>query len=505
MVRHLHPPEGDYERDCVSYLRKSKGRAGITRQRRDNELVAKLRGWRIIAEFVDTDATAFTKVGQKQAQRDDYQALLAMLRDDTRDKPLGVLAWHADRLHRSTDEVGVFIAICAKGGHPVETSRSGGYDLTTATGRKRLKQDALDAEAEVDHMVERIESQKSEAARLGRWGGGPVPFGWHLTRDDNDERVLALEPGQAAAVRWGSEQTVRGATLGTIARRWNADGHRRHGGGEWNESAVRDVLLRPRNAGLAVHRGQVVETELPGGKADWEPIVTEELWRAVVVTLTDERRRTSPGPKPRWWGSGLYLCGVCRSPLKVQGSGSRRYGRRPASYRCRMSGAKHVARQATHLDGFVEKTLLLRLARPDVAALLAEEEPPDIDGMKARLVVEQSELGEWRRLAKAGKVSAVAFAESEQAVLQRIEAIKQEMAAAVPSPVLAELLAAPDVFEYWESRRPDLEWRKAVLASVVTVIVHPAKRGRPAGWKVGMPYFDTDTIEFDWRRRPAAT
>jgi site-specific DNA recombinase len=465
MVRLLHPPEGDYERDCVSYLRKSKGRAGITRQRRDNETVAKLRGWRIIAEFVDTDATAFTKVGQKQAQRDDYQALLAMLRDDTRDKPLGVVVWHADR----------------------------------------LKQDALDAEAEVDHMVERIESQKSEAAKLGRWGGGPVPFGWRLTRLDDDQRVLALEPEQAAAVRWGSEQTVRGATLAAIARRWNADGHRRHGGGEWYEGAVRDVLLRPRNAGLAVHRGQVVETELPGGKADWEPIVTENLWRAVVVTLTDEARRTSPGPKPRWWGSGLFLCGVCLSPLKVQGSGSRRYGKRPASYRCRMAGARHVARQAAHLDRFVETTLLLRLARPDYAAVLTEEEPPDIDGMKARLVVEQSELGDWRRLAKAGKVSAVAFAESEAAVLQRIEAIKQEMAAALPSPVLAELLAAPDLFEYWELRRPDLAWRRAVLASVVTVVVHPAQRGRPAGWRVGMPYFDTDTIEFDWQRRRAAT
>lgn len=501
------PADEDYERECVLYLRKSKGRAGIPTQRRDGEREAARLRWRIVAEFVDVDATAFSKVGAERAKRDDYTRMLAMLRADKRDVPLGVIGWHADRIHRNTAEVEGFIEICAAGMHPVQTVRSGGYELWTPTGRKRIRNDAVDAAYEVDHLIDRVESRKREKALAGRWSGGPVPFGWKLVRPDPDqeERELVLDPPMAEAIRWGSEAVVRGASLRSVAREWNKRGLRRTLGQTWDSRAVRRTLLKPRNAGLVVDQGQIIESELPGGKAEWEPIISEELWRAVEALVTDPTRRTSPGPAPRWLGSGLYLCGPCGGVLRVATNGAknkrsnpdRKY---PPVYRCFEPGNGHVARQAAAVDLYVESVLIARLSQPDVMAVLSEEQPADVDEIRARLAVQEAELASWRRLAEDGEVSAVAFAKSEKAVLARISDIKAELVAVAGSPLLAELVTADDVEALWESHREDLWWRRAVLDMFVTVSIDPPPLGRPVGWTPGDPYFHTDAIRFEWKQ-----
>lgn len=499
-----HPPtatDDQQVRDCFLYLRKSKGRAGIARQRRESQATAERLRWRIVGEFIDTDSTAFTNIdADKKSSRDDYQKMLLALQSAEHKPPPGVLAWHADRLHRDTEEVKVFIRVCSRGHHPVETAKSGGYDLTTATGRKRLQQDALDAEFEVDHLRERVLTQKAEAAGEGRWLGGKVPWGWRLQRvsvddeDGGDARILVLHPERAAAIAWGSEAVLSGMTLAAVARAWSDRGLTRFYGGEWKPGVVRAILLRARNAGLYVYRGEVVE----GTSGNWPAIVSEEIWTAVVRTLQDPARRTTPGPEPRWLGSGLYLCGVCDGPLRG-GAKSGGNGQKPI-YRCRIrrDGGPHITRDAASLDRYVEETLLARLRRSDITDLIAEEEPPDLDEIRTRLAVQQTELADWRRLAREGKVSAIAFAENESAVLARLKEIREELVAAFRSPLLADIVSAGDIAAYWKER--DLAWKRAVLSKLVTVKVHhPVRKGRPAGWRPGTPYLDTDAVTFDWR------
>jgi hypothetical protein len=76
----------------------------------------------------------------------------------------------------------------AKGGHLVETVRSGVYDLSTSNGRKRLRDDTSDAEHEVDHLHERVDDQKAEAARRRPYGP-----------DDRDSRRHARRPAPEQA------------------------------------------------------------------------------------------------------------------------------------------------------------------------------------------------------------------------------------------------------------------------------------------------------------------
>ena len=52
------------------------------------------------------------------------------------------------------------------------------------------------------------------------------------------------------------------------------------------------VLLRPRNAGLSVYRGEIV------GQATWPPILDPDTWRGVTAVLSDPTRRSNPGRAP---------------------------------------------------------------------------------------------------------------------------------------------------------------------------------------------------------------
>lgn len=508
--------------DWVLYLRKSKGRAGIARQRGDCEPLPEEYGGELLREFVDEDSTAFTKVGAETfARRDDYQAMLSFLRSTPSSKRVGVLAWHADRLHRNPTEVEAFIAVCAERRIPVLTARSGSYELWTPTGRKRIRQDAVDAAYEVDHLTERVVSHKDEAALAGRTLGGPAPFGWRWKRItiDDEHRVLVVEPAEADAVLWGAKALLRGASLLEVAREWNRRGLRRRSGKQWDSGTlVRSVLERPGNAGFMVHRGQIIETTRPDGKGEWEPILPEEIWNAVVSLLRDPARRTAASSTPKWLGSGLYLCGVegCGAPLGAGATGPGPDGRSRPVYRCREGSTKrHVSRDAATLDSFVEKTLILRLSRPDLLALAYEGQAVDAEELEARLSAEEAELASWRKLAKERKVSAIAFAEMEPLILQSVAEIKDELAQAVTVPVLAEVVedfrvmgkrGVQEIRAFWEAkRREDLFWCRSVLRALVTVTVLPTKGGRPPGWQRGQPYFNVDAIQFDWRGASAAS
>jgi site-specific DNA recombinase len=516
-VRFLDAPDGDYERDCVMYLRKSKGKAGIDRQRRENQVRAKRLKWRIVAEFEDRDTTAFMHaLAEKRVIRDDYLAMLDYLQRDQRRVPLGVLAWHADRIHRDVGEVVKFRRICAQGQHPVETAVSGGYDLTTAMGRKRLTQDALDAEAEVDHMSERHISAKLEAVREGRWLGGPVPFGWRAVYNEKlERRILVLVDEERDAVEWGSQGIFRrDRSLNKIAAEWNRRGLRRKKGGLWDAIEVRRVLLRPRNAALMEHNGKIVRTEREDGKGEWPELIPESLWRAVNQILTNPDRKTTPGPTPRWLGSGLYLCGhitddgdMCGNKLRVSGNGNGRKdetGKKvhvPA-YRCPAKGAGHVSRNAANLDAFVEAHLKAALKRRDVRRRLAQLEPPDMSGKRADLALEEEALAGWMLQAKAPGAIPSLVAAGAAATQQRIDALRAEIDSMTVSPLFAELVAEQDVDALWARKRTDLGWRRAVLTLFLTVVVKKGSQGLPFGWRQGDINFDPSTIDLEWRPLP---
>src|SRR5215469_12937586 len=184
------------------YLRESKGRTGTGRQRTLTTAYLERLGGAVAAEFCDVDRTAFRKVGAARPEREDFDRMLGWL---SAHPGAGIAAWHADRLLRDPEETERLIRACVAGGHLVETKGGGTYDLSTATGRKRLRDDANDAAYEVDHNRERILAQKAEAAAAGMWLGSMRPFGYEgvPAEPGSDRRYegLRVVPAEAAAIR----------------------------------------------------------------------------------------------------------------------------------------------------------------------------------------------------------------------------------------------------------------------------------------------------------------
>ena len=77
----------------------------------------------------------------------------------------------------------------------------------------------------------------------------------------------------------------------------------RRGTTRWNRTSIRSILLNPRIAGLSVYHGEIV------GQGQWEPLVSEETWRAVRGILEDPARKPPRGVRTLLGGIALCPCG----------------------------------------------------------------------------------------------------------------------------------------------------------------------------------------------------
>jgi site-specific DNA recombinase len=492
-------------RDFLLYLRRSQGRKPLPRQRASTTAHIEHQGGRIIAEFRDADRTAFRKIDGDQPKREGFAAMLAMLRAQP---GLGIAAWHADRLTRNDEDTAELIRVCAAGGHLVETPTGGAYDLSTANGRKRLRDDASAAIYEVDHNRERVLAGRAEVAAEGRWLGGKRPFGWELVRVpvgvdgtpmlDDDGRpvhgIMRLVQAEADALAQAHRDVLDGATLAGIARDWNALGILSTGGAQWRNAEVGRVLRRPRNAGLMEHQGQII------GAAHWPPIVDETTWRAVVAILSDPGRKTTPGPARKHLLTWIARCGVCGGPVfctsTSQAAAKGRVSRK--TYRCREDTRGHVARDKATVDDFVTRLVIGRLSRPDAAELLIKhEDGPDLAALHREASAIRELMAERDRLHRQRVITTAMLVDGMRELQAELAGAERRIAEAGQADVIAPLIGDPA--GVWEGL--GLDQRRAVVGALMSITILPTRKGRPAGWRPGQPYFDPDSVEISWRRK----
>jgi site-specific DNA recombinase len=504
--------------EYILYTRKSNGRRSVPRQKAiTSGYVAKLGGV-IVAEFSDADRTAFRKIDGDQPERPDFDRMLALLRT----RPgLKVAAWHADRLTRNQEDTTALVRVCAAGGNLVVTATGGTYDLANATGRKTFRNDASDAEFEVDHMRERMLPGRAEVAAEGRWLGGRRPFGWELDKNpmtplpvsvpmlDADgepvKGILRLRQAEADALAKAHRDVLDGATVAGIAREWNANGVLTSEGKRWTGREVTRVLRRARNCGLMEYQGQVT-----GIRASWPPVVDEAMWRAVVAVLDNPGRKTTPGPARKHLLSFIATCGVCNGPVFVSttsGARERARGTRPV-YRCRADSRGHVARDKAAVDDLITRLVIGRLSRSDAADLLAKDRRDELAGLNREARAIEEAMAADRRLQMEGLLSELEFASGRRQHQAQLARVRQEIADAGQADVLAQL-AVDDPKASQEQReavvrerwgRLGLDRKRAVIDALMVIVIMPAAKGRPAGWKPGTSYFDPRSVAVTWRR-----
>lgn len=430
---------------------------GVERQREDCERLAARQGFDVAATFTDNDVSAYSG-----RARPGYDALLEAIRAGAVDV---VLAWHEDRLHRSPRELEDYIDACKPREVATLFVQAGELDLATASGRMMARIRGAVARGESEHKSERVKRAQRQAAEAGKWLGGAPPFGWHLQADGS----ATLNREEARIIRQACAQVLAGASLGSIVADLNGRGITTSTGKQWNYTSLRQVLERPRNAGLSVLNGEVV------GKLQWPAIVPEGTWRGVCAVLRDPSRRRSTSNRVRHLLAGIAVCGAkgCGKPLKsatVHSNGHKR-----TVYRCTSPGTGHVARAADALNSHVEAVLLGVLAKPQTAPALAQESGPSGEALRLEAVAIRAQMGEAADLFASvpPRITGAQLARITEQLQARLDDVEAAMARAARGSALAQFTGR-DPEKVWKSLTMDR--KRDVVRELMTVTVLPTGR-----------------------------
>ncbi len=283
-------------------------------------------------------------------------------------------------------------------------------------------------------------------------------FGYRraIERDENGNRIGAhdgLDPDEAEVIRAAARLLLTGRSLRSTAAHLNDIGAPTPRGKPWQSATLRQVLVRERNAGRRVHRGQVI------GDGRWPPIYSVDTHDQVLALLTDPSRSTTNGNVPRHLLTGIAQCGRCGEPLVVRQGRVAGNGRRQASaYVC--VGCFKVKRKEAAVDERVENYLTSWLQRPGILAAIGQDghqQPP-------------------------GPTASSTAAPTADADTQSEVGPAPKNPAWLLLPDLADLVG-PHAAQNWAAA--PLETKRALVKAVCSVIVMPTRPG---------PRFDPDSV-----------
>lgn len=255
---------------------------------------AALREWDVGPVYEDVDLSAY----DRGVVRPDYQRLLSDVRAARVD---GIVAWKLDRLVRRPLEFEALWSACEKSGvflasamEPIDTSTDMGLALVRVL--------VAFASLESATIGVRLRSKNKERADLGQPHTGAPCYGYKRGWKE-------LHPEQAARIREAAAEVLAGASLHSIAARWNAEGVKPLRTTHWTSQALRHLLTAHRLTGERVHRGEVV------GPGNWPAVLDAETGARLRELLLDPRRRTSFPKAERSLLSGVMRCGKCGATL----------------------------------------------------------------------------------------------------------------------------------------------------------------------------------------------
>lgn len=466
--------------NAVIYCRISQDRTGaglgVQRQEADCRELAASMGLSVVATYADNDLSAYST-----KPRPAYMDMLKRLAES---EVNFVLVWHTDRLHRSPVELENYIDVCAANDVKTFSVRSGELDLATPSGRVSARMFGTLARYESEHKAERISRKMEELSRQGKWTGGTRPFGWQV-----EGTKPILDDVEAASIRSTFQAVLKGQSLGSIVRELNAQGLTTSRGKQWGYAQLTQMLKRPRNAGLAEFRGEIV------GPSEFPAIVSEDVYRAVLSILGDPDRRRSQSNKARHLLAGIAQChcGALVRSATVRGRNGKSY----FVYRCPEKGPGHVGKKIEYVDDVVNRSVIAhRILASSMSAGRNQDARGERDGLEAEAEALRTRLDEAARMAADGVISLGQLAtmteqiRSKQASLEaRMIEIVSEVSAPQASMIRLTLPGAVDL-ESLEAR----EWldlpvdaRRDYLRWGFHVVLYPHSKGSPR-------IFDTSTV-----------
>ncbi|WP_285244002.1 recombinase family protein [Pseudarthrobacter sp. fls2-241-R2A-127] len=460
---------------------------GVERQEVDCRALAARLGLEVVRVFVENDTGASTK--SKKA-RPLYKEMIDGARAGIYD---AILAYSASRITRRPAEWEDLIRLYETVGTMIHTVMSGTANFSTADGRATARTVAAWDAAEAERTAERVQRAKADSAAKGKWRGGRRPFGYEADG-------VTIRPDEAAALERAADAIIAGRSLGAAAREINESGLTTTSKNlAMDVVSLRNILLRPRNAGLMEVNGEIT------GKAQWAAVIPEDKWLALRGILTDPSRRTQNGSERRWLGSGLFRCGTPGCGGVVRAAVTSGEGRvRRLVYRCKTSSG-HVNRDMYLTDAVVEIAVRDYL-RDEQDALRAKMTVPaphrkDVEKLRADLRGYRERLKGLPAEYAGGRITDWQMVLEARSNLEgQIEEVEQKLTALTTGNVLGETLTAADPGQMFLDA--DLDRRRAIIDALAVVTIRPARRGRPVGHVPGKPYFDPKFIDVDFGKHP---
>ncbi len=449
---------------------------GVTRQVKDCLALAERKGWMVGEVFTDNDVSATSG-----RPRPEYQRMMAAL---AAGRFQALVVWDVDRLTRTPRELEDVVDLAER--HGVALASVGGeIDLATPQGRLTARIKGNVAKHESEQLARRVRAKMAERAESGQ-PHGRIAYGWRREQvfDDQGRRLGSrdvLHPEQAQVIRSAAAAVLAGESLRSIVAGLNARGVLSINGKPWSTTTLRGVLLRDRNIGQRVHRGQVV------GDAAWEPVLDEDTYRRVVAVLTDPARRTSPASSAiKYLLSGLARCDVCGGPMRVLTAGGD--GRKSDSYVCQHG--YHVRRSRPGLDALVTGLVTARLARPDAAAVLARSDDGQAQEASEKAAAIRARLDTAADAYADGTIDGAQLTRITSKLRPELDKWQQLARASSTAPDLLDV-AGPDIAARWVSL--PLARKRGVIDLLLDISVPPAtKHG-------GHNLFDPESVRITWK------
>ncbi len=321
------------------------------------------RDWSIYDFYIDEGHSG------KTLDRPDMQRLM---KDAALKKFDLVLVWKLDRLSRRQQHMMYLIedVFCCGPDEALRkvdlASVTENIDTTTTMGRAMIGIIAVFAQLERETIVERTIMAREEAAKQGRFLGGPALYGYEY---DPAKKLLMINPLEAETVRYIYDEYLKGDRGYTvIADALNA---RKVPGPEvswWYSMAVSRVLKNATYAGLVEHKGKLF-------KGKHEGIVTRDEWER-VQRIMGRNNRFAPNGHNQGLLSGIIYCGECGARVRFKPTGMYK-GRPRLSYVCYSvdKGSRHLIKdpycpshhfKAEKIEKRVEEELMMISHNPDL-------------------------------------------------------------------------------------------------------------------------------------------
>src|SRR3989339_1554086 len=303
---------------CVLYARKSteeddKQVMSIEAQLFELREFAERERIEIIREF--TEAKSAKKPG-----RDGFAKMLTMI--ETSKKPLGILAWHPDRLARNSMDGGRIIYLVDTGAIAslrfpqfwFEPTPQGKFMLQVAFGQSKYFS---------DNLVENVKRGIRQKIRRGEWLT-LAPFGYV-----NNYKTKNIEPDKVKSriIKRAFEEYATGTyTLKSLADFLADHGVVQKKGTPFAKCSVVKMLTNRAYLGFVKHRGEWHD-------GTFKPILSPTLFEAVQKILSARRKPRKSKVRHPFPFTQFMTCGECGCAITAQYA-TNRYGIIYTYYRC---------------------------------------------------------------------------------------------------------------------------------------------------------------------------